>query len=173
VNVLFWGSFAFCLAFLLQLIIWNIHLPRRQTKVLLLIFCGTLITVVLILRGEPVFMKGLGLPIISDLSACLHVCIYFISLTLAYMITYSAIEVDSPSLVMIMAIAKEGPEGFDKKEFEEIMTDDLLVKPRVDDLVIDKMVYLEGSNYKLTKKGFAMVKIFLIYRKILNLGVGG
>lgn len=172
-KVLFWGSLAFCLAFLLHFIIWKVHLPKRQTKIMMMIFCGVLITVVFTLYRAQVFIGDLGLPILSNLPEYLHVCIYFISLTLAYVVTYSAIEVDSPSLIMIIAIARAGREGFAEKEFEKIMTDDFLIKPRLDDLVIDKMAYLGEAKYRLTKKGLTIARIILFYRKILNLGKGG
>ena len=89
------------------------------------------------------------------------------------MITYSAIEVDSPSLVMINAIAKAGKEGLDEKLFYQMMNGDILIKPRINDLLNDKMAYLEGYKYKLTPKGRLLVRIFILYRKLLNAPKGG
>jgi predicted transcriptional regulator len=89
------------------------------------------------------------------------------------MITYSAIEVESPSLLMILKISDMGTQGLDRKDLEETMNDELLIIPRVRDLLTDRMAYLEGEQYKLTRKGKVAAKIFIFYRKILNAGKGG
>jgi len=147
-------------------------LPKRQTKVLLQIFLITLSAG--IFSFKPLFsLTGINIFAVLDVSEYLHISIFFISLLLAYMITYSAIEADSPSLVMVLNIAGTGPAGLDKVEFDRIINDDVLVKPRVHDLVIDKMVYLEGDRYRLTRKGVLLSRIFIIYRKILGAGKGG
>lgn len=172
-RVLFWGTVIFCLAFLLHLVVWKVCLPKRQTKVLLMIFFSTLLAGVITLRGAPLFIAGMGLPVPSILPDYLLICLFFISLTLAYMITYSAIEVDSPSLVMVIAIARTGKEGLDIKQFERTMTDELLVVPRVRDLVHDKMVSIEGGQYRLTPKGLLLARLFIMYRKLLNVSKGG
>lgn len=89
------------------------------------------------------------------------------------MITYSAIEADSPSLVMVMAIANAGPDGMDAREFEATLNDDLLIKPRVADLITDKMAYKEGNRYRLTGKGLLFANIFIYYRMLLRAPKGG
>ncbi len=172
-KVLFWGLTIFCLSFLLHLVIWKIHLPKRQTDTLLQIFFGGLIIGVLILWGIQDFMPLLGTYIPEDLSEYLHISLFVISLTLAYVITYSGLEADSPSLVMIMTIANAGSDGLAKKSFMQTMSDETLVKPRIMDLVRDKMVYMDKDRYKPTLKGSLFVLIFILYRKLLNLQKGG
>ena len=98
---------------------------------------------------------------------------FFVSLLLAYMITYTALEADSPSLVMVMTIGSAGPEGLDKKKFDRLMSDDTLIVPRIEDLVLDKMVYMDGDKYRLTPKGVLMARIFVFYRKLLGAPKGG
>lgn len=163
----------FFTAFILQLIVWRIRLPKRQTKVLLGIFFGTLFAGLLTLKIVPYLIPGLGIYAPKYPLEYLHISISFISLTLAYMITYSAIEADSPSLVMIRAVAKAGSEGLDKKEFDKTMSDELLVIPRVRDLVTDKMAYIDGDKYRLSPKGFLFARLFILSRKILNAPKGG
>lgn len=163
----------FFLSFLAQLIVWRISLPKRQTKVLLVIFFGILFTGLLALKVSPYLIPGLGIYAPKYPLEYLHISISFIALTLAYMITYSAIEADSPSLVMIRAVAKAGSGGLNKKEFEKTMNDDLLVIPRVRDLLNDKMAYIDGDKYRLTPKGFLFARLFVLSRKILNAPKGG
>ncbi|SVD09600.1 uncharacterized protein METZ01_LOCUS362454, partial [marine metagenome] len=82
-------------------------------------------------------------------------------------------EVDSPSLIMVLAIQKAGENGLTKEEFEQSNTDDILTLPRINDLAHDKIAYLQGDKYRLTPKGFLLARIFNSYRKVLNLTAQG
>lgn len=171
--VFLYSLILFSMAFTLHLALWKIYLPKRQTKVLLQIFFGTLIVGILFLTNISSFVSVSGNLVPQKTSEYLHICLFFISLTLSYMITYSALEADSPTLVMVMTIEKAGQEGLDKKEFEQKLSDDILVKPRIKDLVTDKMAYLDGEKYKLTSKGVLFARIFIFYRRLLNAPKGG
>ena len=173
-KVLFLGLIFFCAAFLMHFIIWKINLPKKQTKSLLLIFFGTFCIGIIALWGilTTHFVNfALFAPI--NLSEYLHVCLFFTSITFAYVVTYPAIEVDSPSLLIIMSIYKAGSEGFDKKKLYEILTDDILVKPRIKDLIVGNMIYMDMDKLKLTKKGIFFVRIFIMYRELINAQKGG
>jgi hypothetical protein len=161
-KVLFWGIILFCCAFFVHLIVWRIRLPKRQTKTLLVIFFGTLL-IGLFTLGSAKFI----------LPEYLHIVLFVTSLTLAYMITYSALEADSPSLVMIMSIANAGITGLLKTQFEQRMTDDVLIIPRIQDLLRDQMIYEQEGKYKLTSKGLLFARIFIVYRHILNISQKG
>lgn len=172
-KILLWAVIIFYLSFLIHLVVWKVRVPRRQTKVLLQIFFSTLIIGLITLSVSPYFIPDFATYTPESLLEYLHISIFSISLILAYMITYSAIEVDSPSLVMVNNIAKAGSDGLDKKEFERILNNSLLVKPRIHDLITDKMAYMDGDKYRLTSKGILVVRIFILYRKLLNASKGG
>ncbi len=74
---------------------------------------------------------------------------------------------------MILKIADAGEAGLPKLIFYEQLNDALLVDPRLRDLVTDKMVVQEGEQYRLTSKGKGMARLFMGFRKILNLDKGG
>lgn len=171
-QVLFWGLGLLAVAFLLHLIVWKIRLPRRQTKVLLLIFFGTLAVGTVLLWTNPE-LSLFGIPAPAKWTQFAHIALMFTAFTLAYMITYSGLEADSPSLVMVQTIAEAGEEGLPRETFFQRMNDDVLVAPRVRDLLTDKMAVLEGDRYCLTSKGRLMARLFILYRAILNAGKGG
>jgi len=89
------------------------------------------------------------------------------------MITYSALEADSPSLVMIMSIANAGKKGLDRMALQTNLSDDLLIKPRVMDLILDKMAYMDGEKICLTSKGVIFAKIFILYRNLMGRRIKG
>ena len=171
-NILLSGLFLILLAFLIHLVVWKIHLPKRQTPALLGIFFGAYFFAILFFELIlPTQYHSSLLP--QGFLEYIHVFLFFTSFTLAYIITYSAIEVDSPSLVVTLKIAEAGAEGLERSKLIETMNDDVLVRPRINDLIADKMAYIEGNKYKLTSKGFLMLSVITLYRKMLNEGKGG
>ena len=99
--------------------------------------------------------------------------LYFVSLTLAYMITYSAIEVDSPSLLIIMKISEAGPIGLTKDQLKYEMDDSVLIKPRIEDMLLDRMTELKQGRFQLTMKGVLLARPFIFYRNLMSAGKGG
>ncbi len=171
--VLIYSLLLFSTAFIFHIVLWKIRLPKRQTKVLLQIFFGTLMIGILSLNSISLLIPGFDNLIPMKLPEYLHICLIFTSLTLSYMITYSALEADSPTLVMVMTIKNAGQEGLEKKEFDSMLNDDILIKPRIRDLITDKMAYLDGDKYKLSRKGVIFARIFIVFRRLLKAPKGG
>jgi hypothetical protein len=171
-GILFWGLTISVSAFLVHLAIWRVRLPKRQTQAMLWIFFIVWLAVTGGLWSHPDFSL-LGVPAPQTWLQLAHVGLFVLAFTLAYMITYSALEADSPSIVMVMAVARAGSAGLPRSEFNRMMTDDVLVVPRVRDLLLDRMAYLEGDRYRLTPKGALFARIFIQYRKLLKTRKGG
>src|SRR5437764_5771567 len=74
----------------LHLIVWKIRLPKFQTRTLLLLFALVLFLWLVTLTLRPM-----------SLAEVAHVCLFYTSLSLCYVITYSAFEADSPTLSLI------------------------------------------------------------------------
>ena len=172
-KILLCGSTIFCLAFFVHLIVWRIRIPGRQTKVLKQIFAYTLLASLFVIWCLSAFILKLGLFELLNFFEYLHISLFYLALTLAYIVTYSGMEVDSPSLVMTMKIAAAGTEGLSKEEFDESLPDDILVKPRVRDLVRDEMVTLNGEKHRITTKGVILAQLFIFYRKLLGITLKG
>ncbi len=161
----FSGLITFIIAFLIHLLIWRgVKVPKKQTNALLIIFFSTfvVITVLLIYTG-----------INKNYFEVLRSSILFTSLTVAYVFTYTALEVDSPTLVFIKSIADTGKNGLPKDDFDKLMNDELLIKPRVKDLVRDNFIVENDNKYELSAGGRMFVNIFIFYRKLLNAPRGG
>jgi len=171
---LFWGAGAFLASFFVHLAVWRVKLPQRQTRALLLIMFSFLGAVMILLQlcGGAIAMRC-GVPIPVTPGDYLHLALINISLILSYMITYSALEADSPSLVIAMTVADAGPGGIAEADFNAFVNDDKLVKPRINDLLLDKMAYTAGGRYRLTSKGLMFARLFIFYRALLGRGKGG
>ena len=172
-KILFFGSAIYCLSFLVHIIVWGVRLPRAHTKTIVRIFLGTLIISLFTLwvtsrcyQRYASFIPHSGLEYV-------HICLFFISLTLAYLSFYTAVEADSPSLVMVMHISDAGGKGLDKGALREMANNDTLVKPRLTDLLNAKMVCRVDNRYRLTTSGLIFVSIFIFYRNLLKAEKGG
>ena len=110
---------------------------------------------------------------IDNFLEVIQIFIFIIAYAFSYIITYSALEADSPSLVIIKTIANAGREGLSKDKLRAILNDDILVRPRLADLLTDGMATIDDGKYRLTSKGYLSARIFITYRKLLNLPVGG
>ena len=64
----------------------------------------------------------------------------------SYILTFSAIEGDSPSLSIVTAIEKAGPDGLNKDSLEKVIASDFFIKSRVKALITDKMVHLNDDK---------------------------
>lgn len=172
-RVLGWGLGLFAAAFVAQVALWRVHVPVRQVKVLLLIFAGAFAAALAVggwaAVGSPAWRGFLPRGGVE----WVHVGLFHLAATLAYMITYSAVEVDSPSLAMVLAIRRAGAAGLPEAQLLEQRRDDRLVTPRVRDLVTDRMAVLDGERYVLTPKGALLARTFAVYRALLGAGKGG
>lgn len=160
-------------AFALHLALWRIHLPRRQTRAILLLFFGTGGGTLALLPWLVASLPALGLRSPPALESYLSLAVFITAATLSYMITYSAVEADSPSLVMALAVRGAGPSGLSIDDFHARLDETVLLEPRMRDLVRDGLCRLEGHRYSLTPKGWRMARIFLLHRRLLGLGKGG
>ncbi len=167
---LVWGVALVGLAFLVHVAWWRLCLPRRQTRALLLIFLGCGAGALLGLR---LLGPRDGVPWPRTAADYVQIGLLVLAFAAAYVITYSAVEADSPTLVLVRVIAAAGPEGLPEADLYEKASDDVLVTPRVADLVRDGMLQLDGGRYHLTGKGRRFVRIFICYRWLLGAGKGG
>lgn len=158
-NVLVHSVGLFFAGFFLHIVLWKIHLPKRQTRTLLILFFSLL------------FLDQVTISLFWY--ERIQIIVTYVALVLGYIITYSALEADSPSLVIILNIFSRGEKGFPVQEMEALADDKSLIVPRVNDLVRDQMVTLSGNRYKLTGKGKRFIYTLIYYRRLLGASRGG
>ena len=153
--------------------VWKISVPKRQTRAILMIFFSALGAATVALPQIATRFPGIGLAVPVQPSSYLHIMIFVTAAALSYMITYTVVEVDSPSLVMALAIRRAGEAGLPEAEFHRMMDDALLVEPRIRDMLRDGLVRQGGGVYELTPKGRRMARLFMLHRSLLGAGKGG
>ena len=171
-GALIWGSGLWLLGFLMHVVVWRVRVPRRQTRALLAIFLAVLAagTAVGAIAGAK--LRGL-VPVPAGVAEWSAAALLTVSLALAYVISHSALEAESPTLAIIRMIVRAGASGLPRQRLHDGMDDQVLVIPRLDDLVRDGMVELRGDTYRLLPKGRRFVTVFLVFRRLLGIGRGG
>lgn len=158
----------FCAAFLVHLLWWRLALPRRQTAALLMLFCGVLVAWLAVSH----FIPGRWFTA-ADRWEAIHVAIFHVSCTLAYVVAYSALEHRSPSMTLLVAVADSGAAGCTPEELHGLLAGASPVEVRLDAMVHDGMVTCDGDGYVLAPKGRAWAAVFAAWRRFLGMPRGG
>jgi hypothetical protein len=157
-----------CAAFVVHWILWRVHVPRRQTAALLVIFSGTLAAG---LAAASSTVSGSWR--LDGWWETLHVALFHISTMLAYVVAYSALEERSPSMSILVRVADSRNAGTPRREIEAALKALSPVEVRLRALVRDGMVKQLGREYELTAKGRRWAAVFSSWRRILGFGKGG
>ncbi len=159
----------FLTAFIIHLIVWRIRLPQKHTFTLLIIFLGILFISPLILQLIPSLISYQP----RSLSEWFHVSLFHIALTLGYIVTYSAIEEDSPSLCLIRYVADAGTGGRTDEEVRNFLSQVPIIEMRIQASLRDNLMIKQDDKYQLTEKGRRLALVFKFTQDILGMRTGG
>jgi hypothetical protein len=158
----------FATAFLLHLAWWRIALPRRQTAALLAVFFGVLV----VWLGVSHFFPGRWFTA-ADRWQAIHVAIFHTACALAYIVAYSALEHRSPSMTLLVAVADSGGAGCTPEQLRSLLAGASPVEVRLNAMVHEGMVTLDGDGYRLAQKGRAWATVLSNWRRLLGMPPGG
>ncbi len=159
----------FSAAFIVHLIWWRIRIPRRQTATLLTIFLGVLAAGIAAMQ---VLFRYEGLALFS-FWPCVHVAIFHVAMTLAYAVSYSAVEERSPSMTILTQVADSRERGRTHDELDRNVRGAVTVEGRLAAMIRDQMVSEEQGLLRLTGKGRAWATVLSSWRALLKLEKGG
>ena len=159
----------FLAAFLLHWIVWRIRIPRRQSAALLVILLGTLPVGLAAVILVPA-LQGFG-PI--GFWEVLHVSTFHVAMSLAYIVAYSAIEGQSPSMALLVHVADARGRGCTREELQAVLRKSDPVATRLDAMLRDGMVEQWDGQCKLTAKGWAWARCLGSCRLFLRMEKGG
>jgi hypothetical protein len=160
-SVLFAAVGLFAGALLVHIVAWRIRVPKQQA--------GTLIVIILMVgivgfsllfsfESEDAGLSGarllLGIGVFGGLAAI-------------YLILFSAIEADSPTLTMINLIQARGIRGIRENELRVAMSRYSYVEARIDQLLHDKMVIETAHGLQIQPSGRWLCTFILFYRRLL------
>lgn len=164
---------AFSVWIVAHLVIWRVRRPTGQ-YVILLGLC--LVVLVAFLAGFHV-VQSVALDSARFLPTTrldyFNFVMLYMGLTLSYFITYPAVQADSPTMTILLQIERAGQKGLTSAELMDQLNDEILVTPRLDDLVTGNLVTLHCGRYVIGRRGALLAKIHLFYRAMLKMEKGG
>lgn len=167
-NVLLAGPLLFAIAFCLHLLIWRIRIPENPAKTIVVLFVFVLVVGVLALRYAPLDNSIAESIALLSFSECLHVALVFMAFLSTYYFVYGALVDESPSMFTIMSVANANENGLSEGDLNELITDELFIKPRMDYLVEEQMVCLQGEKYLLAAKGKNFISLIKLFQNIMK-----
>ena len=147
-------------AFLLHLIWWRIRLPRRQLSSLL--------------KGFSLFFPlGLGLLSMCGLwprslltsPATAVVALLYFSLTITYVITYTALEGDSPTLSLMRWIAKH-PQGVNDDALAAFIASRPFIEARLKAMELDHLTEIRQGSVFIKGRPSFFFRLILAWRSL-------
>lgn len=163
----------FLFAFAAQVVIWRRRRPRAQYAGLLRLYLGALAvaTAGLVVARLARLEAARGLPL-EPLDYATFVQFY-VALVLAFGTTYSAVQADSPTMSILLAVAAAGGRGLGLAELLDRFPDRVLVVPRLDDLVAGGLARLRDGRYVIGPRGVLLARTFVVFRRVLGMERGG
>ena len=74
---------------------------------------------------------------------------------------------------VLLAIEATGGRGLGLAELLDRFTDQVLVHPRLDDLVRGGLARLRDGRYVIAPRGVLIARTFVLFRRLLGFGRGG
>jgi len=149
------GAELFALALVAHVIVWKFRLPKHHTPALLGIFF-----MALLLCFPFALIQGLSL------TEILHSSLLYISLSLFYVITYSAIEGDSPTLSLMRFVAEKPLQGRTLREIESFFAERPFIRSRISALLHSSLVREENGRYLIQGSPSLPFRLILGFRRI-------
>lgn len=152
------------LTFVLHVAVWRLRRPRRQTAAVLAFF----------LASMPI---GLAVAWIGgfarDPADLVLIAQFLVAAALAYTCINSAIQEDSPALMVVTFVALAGPGGCTADDVRAALGSDLTLAPRLRDFETAGMIEHRDGRYRLTARGYRFRHGFELIRRMLRLPRGG
>jgi|GEM_PF-1374743 len=157
------------LPFIVHVIAWRIHPPKRSIRALLRIFAATPLV------AAAIYFAIKPLPILTDASLAdtVRILLFYGSCSLVYVVLYSAIEGQSPSLAIVSHVASCGSAGCGETDFADHIIDDESIGARIAAMTAAKMIVVSDGKCTLTPAGRRWAALFEFAGGIFRLPLGG
>lgn len=147
--------------FSVHLVWWRIAPPRRQRAWLLALF---LVGGAVVAPPVAWLLGQSGLASLSWIE-WLNVALAILAFALAYVVTYSALEADSPTLSLVRFVAEAGEAGAEEADLRRFMAARPFVTARLSALVEEGMVAEKNGRIVLQDHPYTLFRLVLFYRE--------
>lgn len=168
--VLSWALASFVAALAVHVVLWRVARPRNTAQGLVVVFGVAGAVAYAALAWISPAPDPAWLPVWSrDAQFGL---LYF-ALMAAYINVYPAIEVDSPSLRILLDVHAAGAKGLGPADIGRNLQGDNVVRRRVRNLLDERMAERRDGRMVLTRKGRFIASLFHGFRRLVRRDIGG
>jgi len=167
-----YGIFLFLVGFIVHVVLWRVWRPVNTTATIILVF---VVSVSIVWFALSIFNLFQGLtdvlpqePIHNILSLLLA-----FSFALSYIMTYPALENDSPTLKLVYLIAQKRRIGITEEELSRSFSNKNAVESSIIEMISEGLVRTKGQSIRLTERGHRLATIYRKWRVILGAEMGG
>lgn len=149
------GFGLFALLLVLQILCWKLLRVKRQILGLFFIYFAlpTIFFYCLPFSLEQRFVVP-------------YLCVFYYGLAMAYVISFPAIQAESPSLGLLLLLrSRHDTGGWDEKDLVETYAQKSLLQDRLDDLRNDGLTDAGG---RISFAGRLLARVFLAYRSLIR-----
>jgi hypothetical protein len=165
--ILQWSLVLFLSVLLTHVLVWRIRKPRSPLKALLVIVLMVPATGLAILSGTAGSSSFLGLRALPNIAAYLHVLLFTTSAGLAYMVGYTLLEWDSPTLTIVRMIESAGSEGIGEADLLKRFHDQpSFLESRIETLMRSRILVEKDGRYVLSSGRHLFFRIILLYPRL-------
>lgn len=154
--------------FVSHVIMWRIRLPEKPLKLLLYMFLISLAAALLIhFKIENSLIKR-GLPHLDGPADYLAVIVLYLPIALAYIIGYTTLQVDSPTLSLIWEMHRCGNKGMSAGDIARFCDERPFVRDRLDALLEQGVVIRRDDRLFAANRLLPMFRVVLSYRSLYH-----
>lgn len=161
---------AFSLLIVAQVVVWKARKRRGHYTSLSVL---SILVLIVSLAGFRYLQTTLSGPTPLLPLEYWNFALLYTAMALSYMITYSAVQADSPTMAILLQMEQAGARGCGREEILAQLNDAVLILPRLDDLVIGHLVVRSDDRYTITERGSLLARIYMFYRTLLKMRKGG
>lgn len=164
---------SFIFGFLIQVIWWRIKLPVSEMRVISRIHFAlcVIVPVVLLNIGYISYLKDFLVEF--NYIQFVHFLFFYGAVLVSYLISYTAIKAIGPTFLILLHLEKSIGVGLNREAMQMLITDELFLGDRFNELIDGGYVKLDDQNVLITSKGRWYLLFFTFLRKIAGIRYTG
>jgi hypothetical protein len=168
--ILQWGMILYLGALLVHAILWRLHRPQAPLKILLMVFFGVTAAGLAALYWHEETLRALGFAVLPNWAAYVHVFAFATAMGLAYIVGYTLLEWDSPTLTLVTKIARAGDSGVQESDLiEKLVERPSFVGSRMLTLMRSGVLAEQDGRYVLSRGNHFFYRFILFYGRLMRM----
>ncbi|MDO9084370.1 MAG: hypothetical protein Q7U56_13925 [Humidesulfovibrio sp.] len=152
---------------LVHVLRWKISLPQNQLAALLKLILAVAALWLALNLGLGLAEVSLG-PLPLAPVPCVLVLFFYLALSLGYVMLFSTIDADSPSITILLALHAAGEQGVTAEELARRTGMDRFFASRIERMLADRMIAPADGGFVPAPKGLFLLRLVGLWRVVMG-----